>query len=266
MEKFISYSQHADDYIAWQLLGKKSKGTVVEVGAFDGVHLSNSYSLEQLGWQSICIEPNPLIYKYLEKNRPNAININKAIVGDEKIEVIDFYSEEIGVLSGCNYDEKDIKKRYQNRGLEYKAPVKITVEATTLTSLLNCINIKNKVIDIISIDVEGFELEVLKGIDLNKYNVKLFIIEANNILEKKTILNFFSAFTNYVHIGNNYQNLFIARKDAIRKKWLRNLEFIDYFKAEQVHPVNNKFSLDSIAPNFIKTAKCKKMEKFISVF
>lgn len=66
-DEFLSSSQHADDYLAWQILGKKKEGLVVEVGAFDGIHLSNSYSLEQLGWKSICIEPNPNIYKFLKK-------------------------------------------------------------------------------------------------------------------------------------------------------------------------------------------------------
>ena len=85
--------------------------------------MSNSYSLEQLGWESICVEPNPEIFNYLVKNRPNSRNINCAVT-DSNIKELEFFIEETGVLSGCRYDEEDVKRRYANRGLEYKNPFK----------------------------------------------------------------------------------------------------------------------------------------------
>lgn len=265
-DDFISYSQHADDYIAWQLLGKKKDGVVIEIGAFDGRHLSNSYALDQLGWKAVCVEPNPKIFTYLVNNRPSAINVNKAIVGDDTITEIDFYSEEIGVLSGCDYDEEDIKKRYKNRGLEYKAPEKLQVAASTFNKMLADLNLENTPIDLVSIDVEGFELEVLKGLDINKYRVKLFIIEANTLEEKATILNFFKAFPQYVLIGNNYQNLFILRKGAVRKKWLRTLGFQNYHKAVQQHPVDEKLTIDSVPPKFEKTPAYLRIQNYFNIF
>ena len=263
MNKFISNSQHADDYIAWQLLGKKANGIVIEVGAFDGKHLSNSYGLSQLGWKSICIEPNPIIFKYLIKNRPDAVNINKAIVGDENIFEIEFFSEEIGVLSGCTYDDEDIKRRYKNRGLEYNEPKKIVVQAITLNTLCDTLKIND--IDLLSIDVEGFELEVLKGFSLSKFKVNLFIIEANNQKDKDAILNFFKPYSEYVFIGNNFQNLFFMRKNAIKKRYLRNLDYSNYIKAKQCHPVDEKFVIDSVSPEFVKSSECIQIQKYLFV-
>lgn len=266
MDKFISNSQHADDYIAWQILGKKRGGTVVEVGAFDGVHLSNSLGLNNIGWNSICIEPNPEIFNYLKKNRPNSININKAIVGDDTINEIDFFSEEIGVLSGCDYDEEDIKRRYKNRGLEYKEPKKIKVKASTLNAILSDLNLNTNVVDLVSIDVEGFELEVLKGLSLETYNINLFIIEANNDVEKRNILKYFKDYSSYIYIGNNFQNLFIARKGVIKKRNLRKLDFNNFTKAKQHHPISDKLTLDSVYPSFNKSKQCEKFEKYFNVF
>ena len=266
MDRFLSHSQHADDYIAWQLLGKKNTGLVIEVGAFDGIHLSNSFSFSQLGWKSVCIEPNPEIYSYLIKNRPNSVNINKAIVGDDKIKEIDFFSEEIGVLSGCNYDEEDIKKRYKNRGLAYKPLKKIKVKASTLNSILFDLELKHTSIDLLSIDVEGFELEVLKGLNLTQYEVKLFIIEANNSDAKVEILNYFKFYPDYKHIGDNVQNLFILNKNILSKNILRHLNLVDYIKAKQLHPKDNLLTLDSTPPKFVKTQDILKYEKYFGLF
>ncbi len=264
MNEFISNSQHADDYIAWQLLNKPDKGIVVEVGAFDGVHLSNSFAFEQLGWKSVCIEPNPTIFQYLEKNRPATININNAIVGDENIGEIDFFAEEIGVLSGCNYDADDVKKRYKNRGLEYKEPDKIKVSATTLSSLFG--KLKVNAIDILSIDVEGFELEVLKGLDFNFFNVKLFIIEANDKEYKNQILKFFKDKPAYIYVGNNYQNLFFVKKKYLLKRNIRRLDFKNYTKAKQQHPKGITYVIDSTPPQFIESDEILKFKRYLGIF
>ncbi|MEH6764504.1 MAG: FkbM family methyltransferase [Aequorivita antarctica] len=263
-DDFISYSQHADDYIAWQLLGRERDGLVVEVGAFDGVHLSNSFAFEQIRWNSICIEPSPAIFKFLEQNRPAAININNAIVGDENISEIDFYAEEIGVLSGCNYDEEDVKKRYENRGLEYTEPKKIKITATTLSSLFG--KLKVDTIDVLSIDVEGFELEVLKGLDLKSFNVKLFIIEANDEEYKTQILNFFKENPAYIYVGNNYQNLFFVKKKYLLKRIIRKLDFKNYIKAKQYHPKGSVYVIDSLPPRFVESNEVLKFKRYLGIF
>lgn len=259
--EFVSFSQHADDYIGWQLLGKKDKGIVVEIGAFDGVHLSNSYSLDMLGWHSVCVEPNPSIFELLKRKRPSSHNLQCAVVGDSTISNITFYSEEIGVLSGCKFDEQDIKRRYQNRGLEYKEPEKIVVPAATLNSIFEKISFIDRRIDIISIDVEGFEIEVLNGIDLGFYDVGLFIIEANTVQERDSVQEFFNDFKQYKLIGTNRQNLFFLNRNWANREWLKSLDLIRFFPAKQHHPIREELTLDSVPPKFIETNEFRKMKK-----
>ena len=261
---FISYSQHADDYIAWQLLGKKSKGMVVEVGAFDGQHLSNSKSLEMLGWQALNIEPSPVIFECLKENRPHSVNLNMAVVGDDTIKEIDFYAEELGVLSGCTVDEDDLKRRYNNRGITYKAPEKIKVAAQTLNQILEDHRIKK--VDVMSIDVEGFELEVLRGLDLEKNNINLLIIEANNESIKNEIIDLFQPLKEFTYAGNNYQNLFFVKTKFLSRKILKQLDFEDYIKAKQIHPKGESLTIDSIIPKFFGSNELLRYEKLFGIF
>ncbi len=265
-ENFISYSQHADDYIAWQLTGKKKSGVVVEIGAFDGLHLSNSFSLECIGWKSVCVEPNPDVFPMLQRNRARASNVNVAVVADTTVKEITFFSEKLGVLSGCSYDEADIKRRYEKRGLEYESPAEKKVPAKTTNDIFKGLALKAKDIDVISIDVEGFEMEVLNGLDMNVYQPGLFIIEANNEQFKTQIFNFFNKSDLYFYLGNNYQNLFFIRKDLLSKKTLRHLDFQAYIPAKQTHPAGEQYTLSSVKPNFQKSEGFLKYEKYLGIF
>ena len=63
-----------------------SQGTFVEIGANDGLHMSNSYFFERyLGWRGLCVEASPQIFSLLERNRPNCTNIN-ALVATPKFD------------------------------------------------------------------------------------------------------------------------------------------------------------------------------------
>lgn len=251
---FLSNSQHADDYIAWLLLNKKNRGTVVEVGAFDGVHLSNSYSLEKIGWNSICIEPNPNIYRYLKKQRINSKNVNCAIGSAQAGEKAIFYVEEIGVLSGFNIDVDDLRSRYEGRGLEYKDPVPVEVEVKSLISVLDE-NLDSDVIDVLSIDVEGFEIEVLDSLDFSKYSPKIVIIEANSDVQQSEIENHFNNLSvDYILIGNSKQNLFFGISSVFDKPVDFSTLNYDYYRtAVQYHPVSDNLTIQSNFPFKSKT-------------
>lgn len=66
-------------------------------------------------------------------------------------------------------DGDDIKDRYSKRKLNFQGFEKTKVKAQTLTNILDkhCLN---QTIDFISIDVEGTELDVLEGLDFDRYS------------------------------------------------------------------------------------------------
>lgn len=241
---FVSYSQHGDDYLVWQLLGEINNGLVVEVGAFDGIHLSNSFALAQRGWSALCVEPNPVMFTDLVHNRPDAVCYPYAVVGDETCIEVDFNVEETGVLSGIDYNEADIRDRYSKRELAWQAPQRFKVPARTLNRILSETGVEAGSIGLLSIDVEGFEMEVLNGFDLQRFAPKVVVIEANTPDARQAICAHFKQ-ANYLYIGNNRQNLFfIADSDEIKKR-LSRLNFSDYYPAFQTHPRGQRLAIQA---------------------
>lgn len=188
MKRF--YSQNGEDFLLWNYFNFKHDGFFVDVGAFDGIHFSNTYSFELQGWTGICIEPNPNYSLLCETNRPNSTCISVACTSSENIKTVDFYLEKLGLLSGLNGSNAritDVQQRYAKRGLQFDDFERIKVPSRTLNSILHEHLPKKQSIDFLSIDVEGRELDVLIGLDLRKYRPKIIVIEANTGVAQKSI-------------------------------------------------------------------------------
>ena len=76
----MSYSQIGQDLKVIKFYNNKQGGFFIEIGANDGIKLSNTYLLEKkYKWKGICCEPNPIIFEKLLLNRPNSICFNQAV-------------------------------------------------------------------------------------------------------------------------------------------------------------------------------------------
>ncbi|MDQ0246218.1 FkbM family methyltransferase [Bacillus fengqiuensis] len=174
------YSQYAQDkYLNEQIFNGKKRGFFVDIGAHDGVSISNTYFFEKfMDWDGICIEPLPHIFKQLRKNR-KCLCLDYAIstkVGYEEFLSLEGYTE---MLSGLvdNYDKKHLN-RIDNELQFYGGNKRIIkVKTSTLQSILDANRIHH--IDFCSIDTEGSELKVVQSIDFNKVNIECLVIENN---------------------------------------------------------------------------------------
>jgi FkbM family methyltransferase len=135
------------------------KGTFVEVGAFDGINCSNSYHFERRGWTGLCVEASPDSFASLVKNR--SCKTEWCACGRENKDVVTFYVNDNPHLSGL-----------MNRGSR-----KIDVPQRTLGDLVQKHGISH--IDVLSIDVEGTELDVWRSLDRSKCEVDVVVIEWN---------------------------------------------------------------------------------------
>ena len=109
-----------------------------------------------------------------------------AVIGPEEKEV-EFceITEGFTQMSGINNSSyKDSMDRIQK-----KSNSKINIIKTKSTPFENIIS-SNKIIDFISIDIEGNEKDVINSIDFNKYEIKVILLE-NNIPQKLNYINFF---------------------------------------------------------------------------
>lgn len=167
-----------DKYLHEKFFSEKTDGFYIDVGANDGVEKSNSYFFEKLGWNGLLFEPIPETFKKLEASR-KGIKINKAVYN--KIDVVDFivntgYTE---MLSGIEqtYDDRHLDRIKNEQKSHGGDSVKIKIETTTIQTELDKIGVK--VVDFMSVDVEGSEFQVLEGIDFDKTKIKIIVIENN---------------------------------------------------------------------------------------
>jgi FkbM family methyltransferase len=176
------YGQWQTDKIIESYFDKDYIGTCIEVGAADGVKGSNTYYFEKKGWKVLCIEPNPKYKNNIEKYR-KLIRYFACGAESKKTEMTIFEVGEKNIMSSLSSISPDQRLVNDHINIINKS-YKIEVQQSTLNNIL-----ENEVldtefeeieeIDFISIDTEGTEIEVLKGIDFNKYKIKLLVVENN---------------------------------------------------------------------------------------
>lgn len=157
-------------------------GLVVEVGANDPLRdTSQSLHLEkELGWKSVLIEPNPDLAEQARKCREDALVFEFACVSSDEIGEISFFiplnKDQVEIHSHAaiarNIDDHD-----------YTAHRELKVKSRTLDSILDESGLQE--IDLLSIDVEGAELEVLKGLNLERRRPKLILLEDKHVFLDK---------------------------------------------------------------------------------
>lgn len=168
------YGQNYEDWFLWQIFEGQKTGFFVDVGAFDGMHLSNTYSFELAGWTGLCVEAHPTYFEMLKANRPGSRCVHAACVADAGEGLVKFQADELGLFSGVAPDLTSTVHAYRWRGMQFAGFKEIEVPAVTLESLLD-----DTRIDFLSVDTEGTELDVLRGFDLEGRRPRVVIAEAN---------------------------------------------------------------------------------------
>jgi FkbM family methyltransferase len=165
---FISYSINREDVLLNRLFGKRDSGFFVDVGAAHPVLDSDTKALSDRGWTGICIEPNVNFYRELVAQRPRDRHLNVAV--SDQPGILTFH-EVVGTgLSTCDPDEA---RRVADRGFEILTH---QVETRTLREILE--EASPLEIDLLKVDVEGFEFKVLLSNDWEHFRPRLIMTEA----------------------------------------------------------------------------------------
>ncbi|ORA46309.1 hypothetical protein BST22_22165 [Mycolicibacterium chubuense] len=142
-------------------IGRRRGGTFIELGANDGLQASNTFLLEQeLSWSGILIEPIPQLADEAQRNRPRATVICAAASSSSECAIIDMAYEDL------------------TSKVEMSGSGGVSVATTTLSTVIDHVA-KGRAPDLLSIDVEGHELDVIAGLDLKRHRPRWILVESD---------------------------------------------------------------------------------------
>jgi FkbM family methyltransferase len=159
-------------------------GVFVEAGAHDGLTQSNTAMLElSRGWRGLLVEPIPELARRCRANRPGAVVEQAALVA------ADFPSDRVR-MTYCNRssivegsrgspeaDRAWVDRCRRLPDQERVRPYSLLVPARTLSSLLEEHRIER--VDFLSLDLEGYEANALRGLDLERHRPALILVEVS---------------------------------------------------------------------------------------
>ena len=204
MKDIEYYSQIGQDkYFIENINNGKRGGVFLDIGAHDGIFNSNTYALEKyFNWEGYCIEANPEMYKQLEKNRVCHCIQGAAWSDNTKLDFEipkdysrgKIYGSELGRIKSLSKNKNYFSNWFQNN-------ITFEVEAFKIRDKIPHISH----IDYMSLDVEGAELEVLKGLGLENLHISFMSIEhGNRANEAQIIANFIKEYGYSIHRINKF--------------------------------------------------------------
>lgn len=167
------------DILVHELVGQKQGGVFLDIGANDGVTISNTYYLEsKFGWTGLAIEPIPSVFEKLKMNRAcRAIHgCVTAVPGNAKFIEVVGGPHMLSTLATHNtgLTARRLAKKAKKKGATLN---EIEVKCYNLNELTRLHGITK--VDFLSVDTEGGELDILKSINFDELPVKVISVENN---------------------------------------------------------------------------------------
>lgn len=208
---------HGEQDLVREFFGNKPCGFYVDLGANEPIIESQTFHLEKLGWSGLLIEPLPHYTSLLKEHRTGKVIEYACSSKDNHGKILDIVVA--GGHSTLNTNPIAI-------GTKSNETIKVTCK--TLDSILEDNNVPVG-FEFISIDIEGHEMEMFKGFNLNYWKPKLVLLEDHVINHEKhnhmtkngyqvilrTGLNSW-----YVPVTENYTFSIGSKLEFIRKYWL----------------------------------------------
>ncbi|KAL3881308.1 hypothetical protein ACJMK2_027761 [Sinanodonta woodiana] len=153
-----------------KLLERKEKGFYIEAGAFDGESISNTLFFERIRkWNGLLVEPDPKTYFRLRSKHRNAYLINACLSTNTKPSIVTFNAaNEMGHVIQSDEDRRWVQEKLNKWDL-------IEVPCFPLFSIL--LALEQMEVDYFSLDIEGYELAVLKSIPFDKVKIRSLTVE-----------------------------------------------------------------------------------------
>ena len=210
-KKFESNAQNFEDILLWRCFKNIQGGKYIDVGAQDPDCDSVTKIFYDAGWSGINIEPSNQYYERLLANRRRDVNLN---IGVSNVrEKLEFYQIED---SGLSTFVKKYADGYEKNGIkgEWRK-----IEVLTLNEVIDTYFTSNN-IHFLKIDAEGFEIEIIQGLDLKKFRPWIILIEGvepntqqsnayiwEDLLLKENYSNEYFDGLNYFYVSKEHEEL-----------------------------------------------------------
>ena len=213
-----SFSQSGEDLIMqfifmWLRIDTPS---YIDIGAHHPTYLSNTYLFYENGSTGVCVEPDPFLFETIRKARKRDICLNVG-VGDGETDKADFYIMSSRTLNTFSREEAQRYACYEGKSIE--KIVEIPLISVNELLIKHCPQVPNMV----SLDVEGMDLQILKNFDFNTFRPEVFCIETltyteDNTERKLTEIIDLMIDKNYFVYADTYLNSIFVSRDAWNKR------------------------------------------------
>lgn len=170
-----SFSQHGEDTFILEFYGRRRQGTYLDVGASHPFKISNTYLLYRMGWRGVTVEPIPRLWRKHRLWRAEDVQLNCGVGATSG--ALTFFELTPGVESTFNQDlaETRIKTGHARLVRRYN------VQVVTLNDICEQY-FSDRDLDLLSVDTEGCDLQVLRGMEWSSFRPSLVVVETANVL------------------------------------------------------------------------------------
>lgn len=176
----FTFSEHGEDILVHRLLLWKEGGFYLDCGAYHARHMSMTARLRLFGWRGINVDIDPEVVENLQKSMPETVSVCAALDAIDGREVV-FYRYEDPVLNTILPAQHEHLQRIEKANQLFTSFVeKINVRTLALRTLI-ANHAGGRAIDFVNLDLEGVELEVLRGFPWEEQHPAVFAIEIHGL-------------------------------------------------------------------------------------
>lgn len=177
-----SYAQCGEDLIVDFVLNvclHVAEISYLDLGAYHPTHLSNTYLFYRRGHRGVCVEPDPVQFAQIKRERPRDTCLNAGI-GVTQAEHADFYRMSIPTLNTFSQEQAERYESYGQQKIEEVIKVPLVPVNTILKEQFSAAP------HFVSLDVEGLDFEILRSFDFTQFRPQVFCIETLTYTEDKS--------------------------------------------------------------------------------
>jgi FkbM family methyltransferase len=182
---------------------KLEKPTYLDLGAADPVDGNNTYLLYTSGCRGVLVEPNPTYVAALRRVRPGDTVVGVGVGVDERTTADYYVFRDHPMLNTFSPDEVALRKRQSK---DYVVEQVVSMPLVPVNRLIA--SHLGRAPDLLSIDIEGLDLAVLRTLDFDRYRPAVILAEAGRAgnLNADSAMTAFLESRGYVVCGGSLYN------------------------------------------------------------